>query len=562
MEHGGDLCGFGDDLPGTMLLDVAEACGELDLGLQFEQRATCLSEKNDEGFVGQASGAFRDVARNGNRGTANLAGEPEGLLSGKGLGQGVEIASKSHGPLPHMKVSESAGIHSDFYGNPPAEGRQEYYRSAATDRRPQATDCRLQATGWFPAVSLEVFGSRRLFMSRSFNHTILALSIAIILVVLLGGFGPAGVSASQSDGAFRQMGVYEEVLHKIQTDYVTDPNLDKVTVGALHGLLESLDADSSYLTQSEYATYLAHQHEGVARIGIDVSKRFGYGSVVSVMPGTPAANAHIEDGDLIESIGGQSTREMSVAMIRLLLEGKAGTTVSFDLVRRGKAQPDAVTLTRTNIVPPPLDQQVYENSSILYLKPTVLTRERVDEIIARLRQMAKDGNKKVLLDLRDVSEGDAQQGIRLANAFLQSGTIGMLTGQTVPMETFTADASKFVTGAPLVVLVNHGTAGAAEIVAGAIMDDHRGDVVGDRTFGEGAEEKTFTLPDGGALLLTVAKYETPSGKKIEDVAVTPNVPISEPLQEMLPTDENPAPQEPRTDDQLTKGLAILKGKAA
>lgn len=399
-------------------------------------------------------------------------------------------------------------------------------------------------------------------MPRSFNHTILALSIAIILVVLLGGFGPAGVSASQSDGAYRQMGVYEEVLHKIQTDYVTDPNLDKVTVGALHGLLESLDADSSYLTQAEYATYLAHQHEGVARVGMDVSKRYGYGSVVTVIPGSPAANAHIEDGDLIEAIGGQSTREISVAMIRLMLEGKEGTTVSFELVRRGKAQPDDVTLTRTEIEPPALDEQEYEKSSILYLKPVVLTRERVDEIIGRLRQMPKDGNKKVVLDLRDVAEGDPQQGIRLANAFLQSGTIGSLQGQTVPVETFTADASKFVTGAPLVVLVNHGTAGAAEIVAGAILDDHRGDVVGDRTFGEGGEQKVFTLPDGGALLLTVAKYETPSGKKIEDVAVTPDVPVSLNPQELLPADENPVPQEPRTDDQLNKALEILKAKAA
>jgi carboxyl-terminal processing protease len=399
-------------------------------------------------------------------------------------------------------------------------------------------------------------------MSRSFNHTILAISIAVILVVLLGGFGPAGVNASQSDGAYRQMGVYEEVLHKIQTDYVTNPNLDKVTTGALHGLLESLDADSSYLTQSEYATYLAHQHEGQARTGMDVSKRYGYGSVVTVIPGSPAANAHIEDGDLIEAIGGESTREMSVAMIRLLLEGKPGTTVSFELVRRGKSQPDDLTLTRTAITAPSLSEQQYENSSILYLKPGVLSRERVDETIGRLRQMQKDGNKKVLLDLRDVAEGDPQQGIRLANAFIQSGVIGMLQGQTVPTQTFTADPSRFVTGAPLAVLVNHGTAGAAEIVAGAILDDKRGDVVGDRTFGEGAQEKTFTLPDGSALLLTVAKYETPSGKKIEDVAVTPDVAVSQSLQEMLPQDENPTPQEPRSDDQLNKALEILKQKNA
>jgi carboxyl-terminal processing protease len=399
-------------------------------------------------------------------------------------------------------------------------------------------------------------------MSRSFSRTVLAISAALILVALFGGFGPAGVSASQSDGAYRQMGVYEEVLHKIQTDYVTDPNIQNVTTGALHGLLESLDADSSYLTQPEYTTYLAHQHEGQAQVGMDVSKRYGYGSVVSVIPGSPAAAAHIEDGDLIESIAGKSTREMSVAMIRLLLEGKPGTPVTFQLVRPRKPEPDDITLTRATIVDPSLGEQQYENQSILYLKPVVLTRERVDEIVARLRDMQKDNNKKVLLDLRDVAEGDPQQGIRLANAFVKSGTIASLQGQTVPTQTFSADTAKFVTAAPLVVLVNHGTAGAAELAAAAILDNKRGDVVGDRTFGEGAEQKLFTLPDGSALLLTIAKYESPSGKKIQDDAVVPNVQVSENIDQLLGQPDNTSPAEPRTDDQLNKALDLLKLKNA
>jgi carboxyl-terminal processing protease len=397
-------------------------------------------------------------------------------------------------------------------------------------------------------------------MSKSFNHTILGVSIVIILVVLFGGFGPAGVNASQSDGAYRQMGVYEEVLHKIQTDYVTDPNIQNVTTGALHGLLESLDPDSSYLTQAEYANYLEHQHEGQAQVGMDVSKRYGYGSVISVIPGSPAEKAHVEDGDLIESINGHSTREMSVAMIRLLLEGKPGSSLSFQLVRHLKPEPDDITLTRAAVTPPSLFQQQYENSSILYLRPVVLTHERVDEIVARLHEMGKNGNRKVLLDLRDVAEGDPQQGIRLANAFLQGGTIAMLQGQTVPTETFKADTSKFVTAAPLVVLVNHGTAGAAELVAAAILDDKRGDLVGDRTFGEGAEQKTFTMPDGSALMLTIAKYQSPSGKKIEDEAVIPNIAVNQTAEEAPEAESNP--QEPRTDDQLNRALEILKQKNA
>ena len=395
-------------------------------------------------------------------------------------------------------------------------------------------------------------------MSRSFHRVVLGLSVALIAVALLGGFGPAGVSANQSTGAYRQMGVYEEVLHKIQTDYVTKPDLETVTDGALHGLLQSLDPDSGYFTPAQWTSYQEHQKDGNAGPGMIVSKRYGYGSVVSVLPGSPAQEAHIQDGDLINSVEGQSTRDMSVSMIRALLHGQPGTEVKFQLVRPAKPQPVDMKLTRAEVAPPALDVQQYENSSILYLKPYVLTSDRVDQIIARLQQMPKNGNKKVLLDLRDVAEGSPEQGMRLANAFLKSGVIAKLQGQTVPTKVFSADASKFVTAAPLVVLVNQGTAGAAEIVAGAVLDNKRGDVVGNRTFGEGAEDKIFNLPSGAAIELTIAKYETPSGSKIEDNAITPNVPISEaPNDDLLPN----AAKQPRADDQLNKGLDILKAKS-
>ena len=176
-------------------------------------------------------------------------------------------------------------------------------------------------------------------MSRSFHRVVLGLSVALIAVALLGGFGPAGVSANQSTGAYRQMGVYEEVLHKIQTDYVTKPDLETVTDGALHGLLQSLDPDSGYFTPAQWTSYQEHQKDGKAGPGMIVSKRYGYGSVVSVLPGSPAQEAHIQDGDLINSVEGQSTRDMSVSMIRALLHGQPGTEVKFQLVRPAKPQP-------------------------------------------------------------------------------------------------------------------------------------------------------------------------------------------------------------------------------
>jgi carboxyl-terminal processing protease len=405
-------------------------------------------------------------------------------------------------------------------------------------------------------------------MSKSFKRAVFGISVALVVVVFLGGFVSNGVRAgSQNDGVYRQMGVYEEVLHKVQSDYVTDPNITKVTNGALHGLLESLDSDSSYLTPEENAAYKAHQNEGTAQIGLNMSRRYGYATVVSVMPGSPAEKEQISDGDIIESIGGESTRELSLAMVRLMLEGKPGTDVTFSVVRPGKAEPQKITVTRRQVEAPALSEQQYENSSILYLKPVVLTKERVSEIEARLKAMPKNGNKKVLLDLRDVADGDFTQAVNLANAFLQSGTIGSIEGQKVAKQTFTADPSKYITGAPLVVLVNHGTAGPAELLAAAILDNKRGDLVGDRSFGEGTLQKMIELPDGAAVILSVAKYEGPSGKAIQEQAVTPNIVVTESIDQYLAeTDTDTTKPEGKvtvhTDDQLNKALDVLKQKSA
>jgi len=382
----------------------------------------------------------------------------------------------------------------------------------------------------------------------------LAIFAALGLGFLFGEFGWFGVHAGgQQDGAYRQMAIFRQVLSKIQTDYVTDPNINDVTTGALHGLLESLDADSCYLTQAEYKIYQQRPATGVAQVGITVSKRFGYAMVVSVLPGSAAEKEHLADGDVIESIGEQSTRELSLPVIRMLLEGKPGTTVTLSVVHPAKAEPDKLTLTRSIAATPALGEQQYEGSTILYLKPGALTASRVDEIAAQLKAVGKD--RKVLLDLRDSAGSDAQEGLRLANFFVKQGTLATLEGQKFPRQTFTADPATFITAAPLAVLVNRGTFGAAELTAAAIEGLKRGDVVGERTFGQGTVQKTIELPDGAALLLTVAKYEGPDGKKIPDEAVLPNVVVGPTVEE----EEEETPQ-PKGDQPLLKALELLKAK--
>jgi carboxyl-terminal processing protease len=361
-------------------------------------------------------------------------------------------------------------------------------------------------------------------MNRFFQRSVFVLSLGLLVALIAGEFGLRAVRAgSNDDGAYKQINVYQQVLKKIQSEYVTEPNINNVTSGALHGLLETLDANSSYLSPAEYQAYKDHPAGVDAQVGLTISKRYGYAVVVSVLPGSPAEKEHFADGDAIESIGGQSTREMSLAMIRIMLEGKPGSQVVLSVIRPRKGEPEKVTLTRVPPSTPSLGEQQYESSSILYLKPVVLSVARVDEIAAHLKGMAKNGNKKVLLDLRNVSDGDAAQGLRLANLFLKQGTMATLSGQKFPIQTFIADSAKFVTDAPLAVLVNRGTAGAAELAAAALADNKRADLVGERTFGDGSVQKTIELPDGAALVLTVAFYSTPGGKKILEDAVTPGI---------------------------------------
>jgi carboxyl-terminal processing protease len=395
---------------------------------------------------------------------------------------------------------------------------------------------------------------------------LLVVSVVLVLTVFLG-MNSSGVSAaSDQDGAYNQINVYSEVLRHIQTDYVVDPNINSVTNGALRGLLESLDADSSYLTPEEYKIYKADKG-GKAQVGINVSKRFGYATVVSVVPNSPADRANLNDGDIIEAIGGQDTRDLSLAMIRRLLEGQPGSSLTISVVRPRKAAPDKVELTRTVVTYPAVAETMYENSSILYLKPDVLDHEHVQELEQKLKGMQKAGNKKILLDLRDVAGGEMTEAIRLANFLLPSGTIASLEGQKVAKQTFSVDPSKTINAtAPVVVLVNRGTSGPAELVAAALMDNKRAELVGERTFGEGAQQKTFELPDGAAVILTVAKYESPSGKKLEDDAVMPGVLVASNIpdeNEDETSTSKPATQKPAVtvDEQLTKALDLLKAKA-
>jgi len=348
------------------------------------------------------------------------------------------------------------------------------------------------------------------------------VGVVVASVVIMGYAGIGHVlGRTPDDRAYKSLTVYGEVLQKIQQDYVDEPNMRLVTAGALHGLLESLDSESGYLTPPEYDEYKKKlQNPGTGETGLTVSKRFGYVMVISVLPDSPGNKAGIRSGDIFESISGFTTREMSVGQAQNLLMGPVGTDVKVAVIRRGKATPEDVELQRAKLAPAKIISQKAD-ADILVLRLPSLDAGRAEELRARLTEAEKQGIHKVIVDVRECGRGPVSEGIAVARLFLPSGTIITLKGQTVSTQVFSAEPNKVAWKGPLSLLTDSTTSGAAEVLASAIVANHRGDVVGERTFGLASEQKLISMDNGAAMVLTVANYYNPSGKSILEEGVTP-----------------------------------------
>lgn len=402
-------------------------------------------------------------------------------------------------------------------------------------------------------------------MSKITKTVLLSVSLLLISFTVAGGLGVQ--AGSGGDGAYKQIEVYGDVLQKIHDDYVDEPDLPMVTDGALHGLLESLDANSSYLNAAEYKKYKSLK-DSKAGIGASISKRFGYAAMISVVPNGPADKAGAENGDIIVDIEGKSTREMSLAEISGVLGGQPGSNVEFSVVRPRKARPVKLTVTREVVKEPGVTAKMLENQTG-YVLAGDFVKGRATDIANKIKELQRQGAKKLVLDLRGSGMGDEQEGVNTANLFLNHGTIATLQGQKFAKQTFTADAKNAITTLPLVVLVNRSTAGPAEVVAAATLENARGDVLGDKTFGSGSVQNVIEMGDGSALILSVAKYYTPGGKAIQDTAIVPNISVPDTNDDFVSPDDdggpddNPTPEakkQTKPDEQLRRAIEVLKNK--
>jgi len=341
-------------------------------------------------------------------------------------------------------------------------------------------------------------------------------STFLVLLLVLGSV--VGKSAS-TDSPYHHLAVYTEVLSRIKSEYVEEPDLKSVTLGALNGLLESIDPFASYLNADQYKEYQKNFDTYKGDVGLVLSKRFGYIGVVSAIPGSPAAKAGLTTGDILETIKGVATRDMPLAYAELLLRGLPGTTVDLMVLRR-RPEPQKMTLTRAVPAPQPVQTKMLAND-VGYVRAESLAGGKVKDVSAAITELEKKGAKRFVLDLRQCATGSPEEGVALADLFLEKGLITYLQGQRVARKDFQADASKPKFKEPLVVLANRGTAGGAEVAAAALQDDKRADLVGERTYGDASQRKAISMDDGGAVILSVAKYYSPAGKAIQDTGATP-----------------------------------------
>jgi len=372
-----------------------------------------------------------------------------------------------------------------------------------------------------------------------------------------------GRSASNGDDPYKHFSVFSEVITRIKSDYVEEPDMKNVTLGALNGLLESIDPFASYLNADQYKQYQATKGASKANVGLVLSRRFGYVSVVDSVPGSPASKANLHTGDMLESIKGISTRDMPLAYAEMLLMGDENSTVDVQVLRARKPEPEKLTLTRVKVAyPQPVltlgaDGVATFAVSSLEGDLKVAVKKGLDSAVAK-------GAKKLVLDLRHCSTGKAADGVEIAQWFLDKGAIGSVKGQRMDEQKFSADAAQQIWKSPVVLIVNRGTAGAAEVFAAALLENKRAEIVGERSYGDASIRKALSLDDGSAVILSVAKYYAPNGKAIQDTGVVPNYPMNDTL---LGPDEDPdgdgvpneASDKAKEDTLMKKALELLSG---
>jgi carboxyl-terminal processing protease len=380
---------------------------------------------------------------------------------------------------------------------------------------------------------------------------VLVVSTPIIAFAIIGGYLGQAVGR---DETFQHLRVFSDVVDLVVDNYVEPVDVKQAMRGAMHGLAEGLDADSAFLTADLVKALESNANPGPADIGVELRRQY-YLRVVSAREGSPAAKAGLRIGDYIRAIDGRATRDMSAYEGARLLRGAPGSKVALLVLRGSTADPHEVSLVRDRIAPGTVTSRM-ANPSTGYVRVAEFSPDTAAKVKQSFETLAKTGAAKYIVDLRGTVTGDLDQGIETARLFVKSGTLTVRqtkAGKDNVKETVTAQAADGTIGAPVVLLVDQGTGGAAELFAAALDGNKRTELVGERTLGRAARQQLVKLPDGSGLLLSNVLYLTPASEPIHEKGLLPDVAIDSPDVEF-------GAQPPPGDPALDAALARLAGE--
>jgi len=362
---------------------------------------------------------------------------------------------------------------------------------------------------------------RDLFRRRPLSAVRVAvITVAVLLLLAIGmwlgghpSWMPSGLrSAFVNDSGSRLM---QDVVSLLQRDYYRPVNADQLVNKGISGAVASLnDPYSHYFNPADYHTFMNQSNPHLSGIGVDVLPDSQGLRIVGVFPGSPAARAGLTPGTVIVKVGSRPLGGHSADFDSSLIRGPAGTSVTLTVVNGGKRR--RVTLKRANIVVPVASGHVitYHGVKIGYVQLTSFTEGAGSEVQAQVKRVLHAGARGLILDLRENGGGLLDQAVAVASIFIPDGTIVSTDGRSQPRQVYLAKGGAIAVHQPMVVLVDHGTASAAEIVTAALKDRHRALVVGTRTYGKGVFQEIDPLPNGGALDFTVGEYFTPNGQNL------------------------------------------------
>ena len=340
--------------------------------------------------------------------------------------------------------------------------------------------------------------------------------IVLLLSSLIVGYGLIGgilQKVSAGDDTYGDLSVFTRVIDHVRRDYVQEPDMQKALNGALHGMVEALDPFCSFVDQKTYDELSERDTRGT--LGIYLSKRYGYAYIVSVSEKSPADQEGLRNGDLIESINGQSTVLMSVWEAQHRLAGPVGTEAKLRVIRSRRSEPQDLTLKRRELSAQAPTAEVVERD-LGYLRIPSLAKGESKKVAAKVKMLVSAGVHGLLIDLRSTADGTLDEATVMSDLFLAPGkTIAEIKGQDRKTQVDASTSEPIVSNLPVVLLVDGGTSGPAEVFAAALKDNGIAQVVGERTNGHGSIQSEFKLGDGAKLFLSTALIVRPNNDPLQ-----------------------------------------------